>query len=151
MATTKINEAMAALRRIAFLVLPEYELMFKHKIISNAEKLEEKVIKPVKRPGRFVVQKRRGVSVSKSKRYSWTGVNIERDVQKLVTRGGRHTFLTHMMEEDKIESFNKAICNRAKKVLDLNPDGTKRWRTTRDKDAKTITLYVTKPQDKDTK
>jgi hypothetical protein len=132
-----------ALIDIARILLPNHEITMLRKPLSVKPKL--KVAKPEKNPNRYNVKTRKGATgVVRQKKFDWSGANIDRDVKRIAEKGGRHVFFTSMLDEEKAKSFHSAICNVADKLIGKEPDNTKRWRTTRDKLANTITLFVKK-------
>jgi hypothetical protein len=142
MNTIESKELMNALRTLAALTLPMYDMV----ITPKAEKLRKEPVKKVeKNPNRYNVKTRKGATgVVRQKKFDWSGANIDRDVKRIAEKGGRHVFFTSMLSEEKAKSFHSAICNVADKLIGKEPDNTKRWRTTRDKLANTITLFVKK-------
>jgi hypothetical protein len=98
-----------------------------------------------KKENRYEVFNRKApVGITRKAQFGWTHIEIERDVKKIMTSGGRHVFFTKMLSPEKAASFHRAICSRARKLIGYNNDGTKRWRTERNKEAQTITLFVKK-------
>jgi len=136
------KKVMEALKTIANEMLPEYILQ----VVPKSKPEKKSVTKEKKSPTRYDVKKRKGCTgILRKKKFDWKNCNIERDVNRIKDKGGLHTFFIHMLSPEKAQSFHSAICNRAKKLIANNPDGTKRWRTVRNNEEKCIKLFVKKP------
>jgi len=137
----KRGQIIAALQLIAKELLPNHEVIIKEVgSVDDAKRVATK--KPA---GRYDVKKREAsTGIARKKVFDWSHANIERDIARISRTGGKHTFFTSMLSAEKAQSFHSAICNRAKRIIGVEPDGTKRWRTERDFTNQTITLFVKK-------
>lgn len=136
MATTRVSAAMEALRKIAFFILPNYELEFKHKLIANAEKLEAPV------------EEVKALGTPRKIEYYWTSPTFVKSFDQIVKchtkvdKEGVYSFLYTNYPDRKKKSLHSAICNRIRERMPLDENGKNRWYTRTDKALKTIHLVV---------